>query len=446
MVTTNLDLPPSDVAQRAKRNVIGVVLSIVATMGIYFAAREHAVFDPCGWIACFYASFMFCFHNFYMEWPVLTPRILAIVASAFSCLLTPVGLQAVGLWAVSPCRLLATACDVVVIVCTYVFITRGPAAQALDSNSLRDKTYIITGCNTGIGYEIAAALAKAGATIIFACRSEARAQAAMQRLLSEAQGSVAQDQLVFLSLDVSSLESVRQFAASFRATGLGLHALILNAGVMLASRKLSSDGIEMTMASNHLGHFLLVHLLLPDLWLAEKNGDRPRIVVVGSNMGYKHGTFDFSELVACTTDAERGEFLAKPYTMFRAYCQSKLANLCFAAELSRRLRKMDSEIVVRVVHPGEVMTEVMRDMGHVLLSLYGALKPLVYGFLKTAPQGAFCTLYAATAPGLTRAESDSEIFLVRLSPAPLGSAGGDLALADAIWKESHQLTNAPVVL
>merc|ERR1719356_167751 len=174
------------------------------------------------------------------------------------------------------------------------------------------------------------------------------------------------------------------------------------------------------MATNHLGHFLLVNLLLPSLIEAESRGEQPRIVVVGSNMSYLHDTFDFSELSVVTGDEKEKEaYLQKPYKLFRAYGQSKLANLHFTTELARRLEEKGSKIPVNQLHPGEVLTDVMRDMHPVLLRLYNIFQPVAYGFLKSAPQGAFCSLHVATDPSLATSKKVNGAHFVRCTPAPL---------------------------
>jgi len=224
-------------------------------------------------------------------------------------------------------------------------------------------------------------------------------------------------------------------------SGLKTHTLILNAGVMLRSRGVSVDGYEMTMATNHFGHHLLVQSLLPSLLEAESRGEQPRIVLVGSNMCYMHGQFDFGELGEVSRDeAAKKAYLDKPYELFRAYGQSKLANLHFTTELARRLRKQGSKIPVNEVHPGEVLTEVMRDMHPVVLRLYEVFKPLAHGFLKSASQGSFCTLHVATDPSLATSDGVSGAHFIRLSPAPLSKAGSDQGAAKKLWAISDRVT------
>jgi len=355
-----------------------------------------------------------------------------------ACFLGPECLSAFGLWGWQA-RVVAAA---------YCAMVRGTPVN-IPPGSLRGKNFVITGCNTGIGYETARAVAAAGATAIFACRTEARARAAMERLLQEEKGRVSEDQLLFIPLDVSSMTSVRRFAEIMEEKGIDTHVLILNAGVLLSSRKLSEDGLEMTMASNHFGHFALTQLLLPRMLAAEARGEAPRIVVVGSNMCYLHSRFDFTEVTAATSEEERAAFLAKPYTMFRMYGQSKMANFLFAAELAKRLKATGSFMLTSVVHPGDVLTEVMRDMHPLIVKLNQSMRCVLYAFLKSCPQGAACTLHAATAPSLAEAGSQDGCgdrllsgcpYLVRSAPAPVTRAMQDGAAAARLWDLSEKLT------
>jgi len=163
-------------------------------------------------------------------------------------------------------------------------------------------------------------------------------------------------------------------------------------------------------------------------------------------MCYMHDAFDFSETVLCKGDDEKKAFLLKPYAMFRAYGQSKLANVHFATELARRLQKKGSKIPVNVVHPGEVMTEVMRDMNKTVLWLYAIFRGPMNVLLKTPLQGAACTLHVATAPELATSDSVSGGYFLRLSPAPLSKACADATAAARIWALSMELTGAPPVV
>lgn len=413
----------------------------MAAVAVVLFVPGNRKVDPLACLACGYVYAVFIFQNVYIEWPAVPWPVLFLLAAALVALLAPTALNQpqVNLWEGSPLRVVCWFADVGIFIAGYRCMVRGPAPAGVQKGSLTDKVFVITGCNTGIGYETARLLALAGATVVFACRSVDRARAAMKAIVHG--GHVDARQLIYLPLDTSNFASVRKFSALLEDSGLRPHTLIMNAGVMLSSRKLSVDGLEMTMATNHFGHFLLTKKLLPSLLAAEARGEHPRIVVVGSNMSYLHGEFDFSELeVAPTGEEVKRKVLQKPYELFRAYGQSKLANLHFTTELARRLRARGSSIPVNQVHPGEVLTEVMRDMHWAVVRLSALFRPVAMTFMKTPMQGCFCTMHVATDPGLETADKASGRHFVRCSPAPLSAAGSDELAAARLWRVSEEVT------
>jgi len=216
---------------------------------------------------------------------------------------------------------------------------------------------------------------------------------------------------------------------------------------MLTSRALSEDGFELTLASNHFGHFLLTRLLVPSLRETEAEGGEPRVVVLSSVLSYKHDVFDFSEAVRVSGNREREAFLAKPFATFRGYAQSKIANVLFTCELARRLKESGSKIPVNAVHPGEVMTEVNRDLHPAILVTLAIVKrylaPVLYAFFKTSEQGSYCTLHVATAPQLRTSDTVSGAIFFRSMPQELPVAAADVAAAERLWAVSEKLTDAP---
>lgn len=269
----------------------------------------------------------------------------------------------------------------------------------------------------------------------------------MWRLVVESKGAVDAAQLVFLPLDVASLASVRRFVSLLEGEQLTAETLVLNAGVMMGSRQLSEDGFEMTMASNHFGHFLLVQLLLPSLLAAEQQeggGARtPRIVVMGSNICYRHDGLDFEEVASYKEEEERQAFLRRPHSIMWAYGHSKLANLLFTVELARRLRRRGSSIPANAVHPGEALTEVAREMPPVLKWLQRWFSFAGYAVLKSPRQAANCTLHVATDPGLATADGASGQYFMRARAGRLSRAAQDVELASKLWEVSEALTGAP---
>jgi NAD(P)-dependent dehydrogenase (short-subunit alcohol dehydrogenase family) len=188
------------------------------------------------------------------------------------------------------------------------------------------KTVLITGANSGIGYQAAVELARHGAQVLMGCRSAAKGEAAKEKLLAAVSGA----QVQVASLDMASLSSIRAFADSFLAGGWQLDVLINNAGVMaLPKRELTEDGFERQFGTNHLGHFALTGLLMPALL----KSPAPRVVTV-SSLAHRGGKMEFDNL--------QGE---KKYVPWDAYNASKLANLLFALELERKAEAAGSKLV-----------------------------------------------------------------------------------------------------
>jgi NAD(P)-dependent dehydrogenase (short-subunit alcohol dehydrogenase family) len=238
------------------------------------------------------------------------------------------------------------------------------------------KTVLITGANSGIGYQAALELARHGARVLLGVRSRAKGDAALARLLQEAPGAGAE----VVDLDMASLSSVRRFAQNFTQP---LDVLINNAGVMaLPNRQLTSDGFERQFGTNHLGHFALTGLLLPRLLQAAA----PRVVTV-SSLAHRNGRIAFDDLQS-----------EKHYVPWTAYNQSKLANLLFALELDRRARASGSRLLSIPVHPGISRTSIF-DNGPGQRDLKALAMKIFSPFItQDDAAGALPTLYAATAP------------------------------------------------
>ena len=209
--------------------------------------------------------------------------------------------------------------------------------------SLKGKTVIITGANAGIGLETAVDLAKREARIIMACRSVERGE----RATTKVKKMSGNDNVVFSQLDLSSLDSIRQFADRMLKEEPRIDILIDNAGVSLPDISRTVDGFEVHFATNHLGHFLLTNLLLDRL----KEAPSARIVVVSSRMHHYHEPFDFEKV---NTDDKS---LLYGGIVTRAYVQSKLANVLFSQSLSRRLQ--GSSVTVNALYPGAISTDML---------------------------------------------------------------------------------------
>ena len=286
---------------------------------------------------------------------------------------------------------------------------------------LTGKTYLVTGGNSGIGLEAAKMLAAAGSTIVIACRSADKAKQAVAEIDQAGFGGADT-----ISLDLSSMESVRQAAAEFRSRHDRLDALINNAGIMQTPETRTVDGFELQMATNHLGHFLFASLLFD---LVEKVSGR---IVTVSSIAHKFGKMQLKDLM-----------LSENYSPTRAYAQSKLANLLFAQELDRRLRSAGSPVKSIACHPGYSATR-LQDTGpaSALNFVYKILNPLM---AQPAYNGAIPTVLAAAG---NEAKSGGYYGPRRMGEArgPVGDAqiakvARDTQAAERLWEMSELLVD-----
>jgi NAD(P)-dependent dehydrogenase (short-subunit alcohol dehydrogenase family) len=246
--------------------------------------------------------------------------------------------------------------------------------------SQRGKLALITGANSGVGFHAALELARAGAGVILACRDRNRAEAARARILA----AVSTARLEIAELDLADQASVRAAAEQFLRTERPLDLLINNAGVMaLPERRVTPDGFELQLGTNHFGHFALTGLLLPALLAAPA----ARIVTV-SSIAHRGATLDFSNL-----NWERG------YKPWPAYRRTKLANLLFAFELQRRLERAHAAAISIAVHPGVSNTNLFNAGPGQGGGLVARIVPLFIALTaQPEAQGALPTLYGATSP------------------------------------------------
>ena len=236
------------------------------------------------------------------------------------------------------------------------------------------RTFVVTGANSGIGYEVTRALAARGAQVIMAVRDEEKGAAAAEKLRAEHPDAT----LVPRHLDLADLDTVRTFAAAVQKVDV----LINNAGVMMPPHTLSAQGYELQFAVNHLGHFALTALLLEKL----AHGTDPRVVTVTS-LQHKKGRMHFDDL--------HGEH---KYSRGDYYAQSKLANVVFGLELNRRLRAAGIEVASVLAHPGVVDTNLASSGPTGLVKLGAQLSTKLLA--QTAEMGALPLLYAATNPAV----------------------------------------------
>ncbi|XP_054152533.1 retinol dehydrogenase 12-like [Oppia nitens] len=245
---------------------------------------------------------------------------------------------------------------------------------------LNGQIVVITGANSGIGKETARELANRGAKIIIGCRDMSRAESAINDI--KERNPMAD--IIAMKLDLSSVDSIHQFAKQLKKNYDTIDILINNAGVAMQEHRQTEDGFELVFGTNHLGHFLLTLLILPLLRRAPK----ARVITVAS-CAYIHGSIKFDDINS----------LEEPYDMWSVYGQSKLANILFTRELARRLGT-DSSINTYAVHPGCVHTDIGRNVSsrfqQLVIKLLGTL------FLLSAESGAQTTLYCAIHEKLDR--------------------------------------------
>jgi len=287
------------------------------------------------------------------------------------------------------------------------------------------KIALVTGANSGIGYQAALELARHGAHVLLGCRNASKGLTALERLKREAPGALAE----VVELDMASLALVRVFAEAFVGTGSALDLLINNAGVMaLPKRETTVDGFERQLGTNHLGHFALTGLLMPALLKAAA----PRVVTV-SSLAHRNGKINFDDL--------QGE---KKYVPWDRYNESKLANLMFALELERRARADGSKLVSIPVHPGISRTAIFANGPGTNDLKAIAVKILAPVMTQDDAAGALPTLYAATVPEAKGGEYIGPDGFMGFRGAPTVEQPRPQALDEAVakrlWTVSEQLT------
>jgi NAD(P)-dependent dehydrogenase (short-subunit alcohol dehydrogenase family) len=282
------------------------------------------------------------------------------------------------------------------------------------------KVAIVTGANTGLGYETTLALTAKGMTVVMACRNAEKAEAARKQLLAEQPGA----RLDVLSLDLSSLASVRQFADAFLARYDRLDRLINNAGIMIPPFSLTEDGLESQMAANYFGHFLLTGLLLGRL----EATDGARVVSL-SSIAHRNGRINLDDLNS-----------RQSYSRIEAYSQSKLACLMFAFELQRRLEAAGMQTISVAAHPGVANTELSRHLPAWLMKTLGPL--LMQILSQPAKAGAEPTLYAALGEDIRGGDYTGPTgfreMKGRAGHAKARSSARDTEVARQLWAESER--------
>lgn len=251
-----------------------------------------------------------------------------------------------------------------------------------DAPSQRGRVAVVTGANSGIGFETARALARLQAQVVLACRNPDAAQAARDAIVAE----IPDARVETVTLDLGDLSSVRAAADELVTRFSVIDLLINNAGVMRQRREFTPDGFEMDFGTNFLGHVALTGLLLGPLLTA----DAARVVTVGSKV-YRAGVVDLDDLT-----------MARGFSPARAYSRAKLAQLMFAVELQRRLDASGRPAMSVAAHPGATQSGVMRDQASWLRWLFTtpSLRWIRRTFIMETEGGALISIRAATDPGV----------------------------------------------
>jgi NAD(P)-dependent dehydrogenase (short-subunit alcohol dehydrogenase family) len=297
---------------------------------------------------------------------------------------------------------------------------------AADIPDQRGRIAVVTGANGGIGLETALALAGAGAHVVMACRNTAKADAAATHIRCVHPAA----SLEVVACDLSAQDATKAAATDIRDRHERIDLVVANAGVMAIPRRITDDGWEMQLATNHLGHWTFVATLLDRMLDVEGS----RVVSVTSEF-HKAGRINFDDL--------HGE---RRYSRWLAYAQSKLANLLFASELSRRLLAGQHQTIAGSAHPGYAATELQTvgakmDGQRLIARVMGVGNRLV---AQSAAMGALPTLYAATAPNMVSGMliGPDGLFDMRGHPEVVvpSKRAQDPTLARRLWRVSEELT------
>jgi len=302
-----------------------------------------------------------------------------------------------------------------------------------DIPDLQGKTVVVTGANSGLGYEATRMFAERGADVILACRSVDRGKDAVRSI----RDTVEDPSLSVGALDLASLDSIRNFAETLMSEETPIDILCNNAGVMAIPRTKTEDGFEMQFGVNHLGHFALTGLLLERL--IETPGESR--VVTHSSGAHKQGKINFDDL-------QHGS----SYSRWGAYAQSKLANLLFAYELDRKLNAAGAPVVSTACHPGYAATNLQRrgaemDGSKLKLAMMNVANRV---FGQSPAMGALPMVYAAVEPTLTGGEYVGPSGLLDMRGYPETQRSSDRSYSEEtatqLWDVSESLTGVTYTL
>jgi len=279
------------------------------------------------------------------------------------------------------------------------------------------KTVIVTGSSSGIGFEAARVMAKKNAEVIIAVRNDAKGEKALKKIVSEIKDA----KVKVMKLDLADLGSVKRFAEEFKRSYKKLDILINNAGVMMPPYSKTANGFELQMGTNHLGHFALTQQLLDIL----NNTKGSRIVNV-SSMAHKSGNINFDDI----------NWDNRKYKPMKSYGDSKIANLYFTSELSKKLREKGTDTIVTSAHPGWTATELQRHNS--------AFDFLNRFFAQNVSMGTLPTLYAAVGQDVKSGDfyGPSGFMEMRGYPKKVSpnKRSQDMSTAAKLWEVSENLT------
>jgi len=292
--------------------------------------------------------------------------------------------------------------------------------QKWDSDDIEDQNgriAIITGSSSGIGYETARVLANKNATVIIAVRNLKKGNTAAEKIKAQS----AQADVRVMELDLADLKSIRSFSDTFKKQYTRLDLLINNAGVMIPPYSMTSDGFELQLGTNHLGHFALTGQLIDLIRKTTKS----RIVNVSSN-AHKIGNINFEDL----------NWEKRKYNRMKSYGDSKIANIYFTYELTKRIDKVGKDPVVVASHPGWTATELQRHTGF--------FNFLNHFFAQDITMGALPTLYAAVGPDVKSGEYFGPSGFMEMKGYPkrveTNSLSKDKNIVEILWDVSEELT------
>ncbi|XP_050544210.1 retinol dehydrogenase 13-like [Daktulosphaira vitifoliae] len=301
----------------------------------------------------------------------------------------------------------------------YIFKETVTGKSYKIKTSAAKKVIIITGANTGLGKEAARLFAIKNATVIMACRDMEKCEKSRVELVLQSRNK----RLYCRKCDLSSQESIREFANNFKKEFDHLDALINNAGVMRCKQSITKDGIETHLGVNYIGHFLLTHLLLDCL----KKSAPSRIVNV-TTIQHKNSAINKDDFN-----------MTKTYNEEAAYNQSKLAILMYTTKLAEILK--DSGVTVNAVYPGVCTTDLSRHLPYYTSVSRYFVKPMAWLFLKSASKGAQTLIHAAIEPQL---ENVTGQFLSNFEQIPMPVQVKDQKNIEWLWKVSEKWTRINV--